>query len=64
MIVFAATELGPYAYLVNENEWYLLSGDSAPDQTYWSVDFIPNINTARFGTYGRGIWDFVLNDNY
>ena len=37
---------------------------SAPDQTYWSVDFIPEINTARFGTYGRGIWDFVLDENY
>ena len=47
-----------------ENEWFLLSGISAPDQTYWSVDFIPEINTARFGTYGRGIWDFVIEDNY
>ena len=34
------------------------------DQTYWSVDYIPEINTARFGTYGRGIWDFVIDDNY
>ena len=42
----------------------MLSGISAPDQTYWTVDFIPEINTARFGTYGRGIWDFILNDNY
>ena len=22
------------------------------------------MQTARFGTYGRGIWDFVLDDNY
>ena len=36
----------------------------APDQTYWTVDYIPEINTARFGTYGRGIWDFILNENY
>ena len=63
-ILFAATEVGPYAYSRNEDEWFLLSGISAPDQTYWTVDYIPNINTARFGTYGRGIWDFVLNDNY
>ena len=63
-VLFAATEIGPYAYSKNENEWFLASGISAPDQTYWSVDFIPEINTARFGTYGRGIWDFVLNDNY
>ena len=64
LVLFAATEIGPYAYSYNENEWFLLSGISAPDQTYWTVDYIPEINTARFGTYGRGIWDFVLNDNY
>ena len=63
-ILFAATEIGPYGYSYNEEEWFLLSGISAPDQTYWTVDFIPEINTARFGTYGRGIWDFILNDNY
>ena len=64
IILFAATEIGPYAYSSNENEWFLLSGISAPDQTYWTVDYIPEINTGRFGTYGRGIWDFVLDDNY
>ena len=64
IILFAATEIGPYAYSRNENEWFLLSGISAPDQTYWTVDYIPEINTARFGTYGRGIWDFVLDNNY
>ena len=63
-ILFAATEIGPYAYSYNEDEWFLLSGLSAPDQTYWSVDYIPEINTARFGTYGRGIWDFILDENY
>ena len=63
-ILFAATEIGPYAYSRSEDEWFLLSGISAPDQTYWTVDYVPEINTARFGTYGRGIWDFVLNENY
>ncbi len=63
-VLFAATEIGPYAYSRNEDEWFLLTGVSAPDQTYWTVDYIPEINTARFGTYGRGIWDFVLNENY
>ena len=63
-IIFAATEIGPYVYSEIEQEWFLLSGVVAPDQTYWTVDYIPEINTARFGTYGRGIWDFILNDNY
>ncbi len=64
VILFAATEIGPYGYSFNQDEWFLLTGLSAPDQTYWTVDYIPGINTARFGTYGRGIWDFVLNNNY
>jgi hypothetical protein len=63
-IMFAATEIGPYVYSEVDQEWFLLSGVIAPDQTYWTVDYIPEISTARFGTYGRGIWDFVLNDNY
>jgi hypothetical protein len=63
-LLFAATEIGPYGYSRHEDEWFLLSGLSAPDQTYWTVDYIPEINTTRFGTYGRGIWDFVLDENY
>ena len=59
---FAATEVGPYAYLPDEDRWINIMGVSAPDQTYWSVEYIDQINTARFGTYGRGIWDFVLDD--
>ena len=63
-LLFAATEVGPYVYSQNNEEWLLLSGISAPDQTYWTVDFIPELNTARFATYGRGIWDFILEDGY
>jgi hypothetical protein len=39
--------------------WNDLSVYGGPDQTYWSVDFVPQLNIARFGTYGRGIWDFA-----
>ena len=63
-LYFAATEIGPYIYSEIENQWVYLGGVSAPDQTYWSVEFIPELNTARFGTYGRGIWDFVIDDFY
>ena len=59
---FAATEVGPYVYITEEDMWSDLSGISAPDQTYWSVEYIPDLNTARFGTYGRGIWDFIIDD--
>ena len=60
---FAATEIGPYVYISEEGAWTDLSGISAPDQTYWSVEYIPELNTARFGTYGRGIWDFIIDDS-
>ena len=61
--VFAATELGPFVYIIENETWYDLSDGKAPDQNYWSVDYIPAINTVRYGTYGRGIWDFVLCDS-
>ena len=57
-IIYAATETGPFVYLADENKWYPLSGTSTPNQTYWSVEYIPSLNTARFATYGRGVWDF------
>jgi len=55
---FAATEAGPYVYAVEKGQWYSMLGTSAPVQTYWSVEYLPASKTARFGTYGRGIWDF------
>ncbi|MBI64810.1 MAG: hypothetical protein CMG64_00750 [Candidatus Marinimicrobia bacterium] len=63
-LLFAATEVGPYVYSFSENQWLLLSGLTAPDQTYWSCEYIPELQTIRFGTYGRGIWDFKLDENY
>ena len=63
-IFFAATELGPYIYSELEGEWTYMGGIYAPDQVYWSCEYISELNTIRFGTYGRGIWDFVLNIDY
>jgi hypothetical protein len=56
--LFAATEAGPYVFIASQNKWYPLVGVNTPNQTYWSVEYIPSIKTARFGTYGRGVWDF------
>ena len=58
--LFAATQVGPYVYVVKVNKWYDMSGMGAPDQTYWSVEYVPQLKTVRFGTYGRGIWDFKI----
>lgn len=61
-MLFAATENGPYVFVASDSRWYDLSGQCAPSQTYWSVEFVESINTVRFGTYGRGIWDFQLEE--
>ena len=57
-ILYAATETGPYVYLADENKWYPLTGTTTPNQTFWSVEYLPTLKTARFATYGRGVWDF------
>ena len=62
-MIFAATEVGPYGYSINDEEWNNLSYNTAPDQTYWTVDYIDEIFTVRFGTYGRGIWDYTFQYN-
>ncbi|MBN2680914.1 MAG: T9SS type A sorting domain-containing protein [Bacteroidales bacterium] len=61
-MLFAATDIGPYVYITSENQWYDLGDGSAPDQVYWTVDYNPSNKTVRFGTYGRGIWDFVIEN--
>lgn len=59
-LLFAATEVGPFVWERRTGQWTELAGLDGPDQTYWEVDFVPAIATARFCTYGRGIWDFRL----
>ena len=62
-MIFAATAVGPYFYSNDEGQWEDMAGEGAPDQTYWTVDYIPEIYTVRFGTYGRGIWDYTFDYN-
>ena len=61
-LIFAATEAGPFVYVVSEDMWYDMSGMYAPAQTYWSVEFLEEDNIVRYGTYGRGIWDFQVKE--
>jgi photosystem II stability/assembly factor-like uncharacterized protein len=61
-LIFAATEAGPYVFIAAKGRWYPLSGSLTPSQTYWSVEYVEDTKTARFGTYGRGIWDFVVKE--
>ncbi|MPN07364.1 hypothetical protein SDC9_154630 [bioreactor metagenome] len=57
---FAATSSGAYVYVVENKRWYEMAMPDSPDQTFWSVQYLPQSKTARFGTYGRGIWDFNI----
>lgn len=61
-LIFAATEAGPYVFVVADGQWYDMHGMGAPAQTYWSVEYLSEKNTVRFGTYGRGIWDFKIEE--
>lgn len=62
-LIFAATEAGPFVYQRANNRWYDLGTHCTPAQTYWSVEYVAAIRTVRFGTYGRGIWDLVLDQS-
>jgi len=58
-LLFAATSDGPYVYVFEDAQWYSLMGADTPIVDYNSVDNIGN-NVMRFGTYGRGVWDFEI----
>lgn len=58
--IYAATESGPWRYDNDHATWIAISENRTPITTYWSVEIANQGRTARFGTYGRGIWDFEL----
>jgi hypothetical protein len=58
--LFAATEIGPYIFSFSSKKWSYMGGSKATDAVYWSVQYLPKSKTVRFGTYARGIWDFVI----
>ncbi len=57
-VLYAATESGPYRFDPVGGSWEYIGGTTAPLTTYWSVEAVPAAGVMRFGTYGRGIWDF------
>ncbi|MFT4758961.1 MAG: photosystem II stability/assembly factor-like uncharacterized protein, partial [Saprospiraceae bacterium] len=59
-LLFAAAESGAYVYVAAQDTWYDLMGVSAPQQKYYSVEYVNSNNLVRYGTYGRGIWDFSI----
>jgi len=60
--LFAATEVGPYVASTESGAWQYMGGVRAPDQAYTSVEYLEAVDTVRFATYGRGIWDFEIRE--
>ena len=56
--MYAAGQSGAYEYDPATQTWSEILAGQAPLTTYWSVEAIPARNAIRFGTYGRGIWDY------
>lgn len=60
--VYAATEAGAYRWDRSAETWENVMGLEAPITLYWSVEAVAADNLMRFGTYGRGIWDYSLDE--
>lgn len=58
--VFAGAETGAWMWDRATGAWSDILGATAPITLYWSVEYVPGKNVMRFGTYGRGIWDYDL----
>jgi hypothetical protein len=59
-LLFAATGVAPMMLRTENNSWNDIAGSAAPLVHYMDVEYIAEINTARFATYARGIWDFTV----
>ena len=59
-VLFAGTESGAWRKDPGE-DWTEITGIDAPLTTYWSCEALQHENTVRWGTYGRGIWDYQLD---
>jgi photosystem II stability/assembly factor-like uncharacterized protein len=58
---FCGTETAAYRRDAGASSWTDITAAEAPVTIYWSVEALPHENTMRFGTYGRGIWDYQLD---
>ena len=59
--LFCGTETAVYRRDAAATAWLDVTGAEAPVTVYWSVEALPNENAMRFGTYGRGIWDYQID---
>lgn len=55
--IYAACEAGAYRFDRSSGTWTNILQPATPLTLYWSVECVGQ-DLGRFGTYGRGIWDF------
>ena len=58
--LYAGTQTGAYRWDRSTGLWSNIMGNDAPTTIYWSVESVNDGGTLRFGTYGRGIWDYAI----
>jgi hypothetical protein len=59
--LFAGAHNAPYHWDRDAATWANIAANQAPIMVYWSVESV-GTDVMRFGTYGRGIWDYSLQD--
>lgn len=60
--VVAGTQEAAWRRDPGDGAWRDITGAEAPVTIYWSAESLTSENTVRFGTYGRGIWDYRFED--
>jgi hypothetical protein len=58
--VYAACEAGAYRFDRVLGQWLNIMSNQAPMTLYWSVEAV-GTDRMRYGTYGRGIWDYDIS---
>lgn len=62
--VYAGTETSAYERGPDDAAWVDITDNDAPITIYWSCEALTAEDTIRFGTYGRGIWDYQLDPDH
>lgn len=64
--IFAACVFdGAWVFSVQQDKWFKMDSKKLPkDVRYSAVQFIEDENLVRFGTYGSGILDFRINEDF
>jgi hypothetical protein len=56
--LFAAADAGAFVYDQASARWKSIVAGNSPIHGFWSVEGVSPLLAVRFGTYGKGIWDY------